>query len=410
MEHTSDIIVVGGGPCGSFTALNLAKRGASVTVLEEHNEIGTPTHCAGHVSIEGLKRLGLYSLNDKIIENLFCGATFHSPFGKTFSIRFPSPVTCTINRALFDKRLAGLAQAGRVRYRMSTYVESLIIRDGIVKGVKARQDNKTEEFRAKIVVDAEGISSRLVKQAGLRALDCRWLINGVEAEVECRKDVSSDTVDVIFGKNYAPSFYAWVIPQEGNTAKIGLGTKTKNQKELLRKLLFEHPAVSSKLEGAKVLHTAYHPISLGGPIRKAVSNGFLIVGDAASHVKPTTGGGIIIGLTSAKIAADVITKALQENDFSAKCLVLYQRLCQKAFGLDMKVMFEMRKVFEAMSDKKIDAIINFCTRSGLDKDLRSFGDIDFQGQSLIQALRNPRVMMAIVYFLHAYLSANPLKY
>ena len=36
MKTASDAIVVGAGPVGSFTALNLARLGAEVTVFEEH--------------------------------------------------------------------------------------------------------------------------------------------------------------------------------------------------------------------------------------------------------------------------------------------------------------------------------------------------------------------------------------
>lgn len=45
-EVFSDVIVVGGGPCGSFVASNLAKLGFSVNVFEEHGETGIPSHCA----------------------------------------------------------------------------------------------------------------------------------------------------------------------------------------------------------------------------------------------------------------------------------------------------------------------------------------------------------------------------
>ena len=47
MKNVSDVVVVGGGPVGSFAAWKLAKLGAEVTVFEEHEAIGKPSHCAG---------------------------------------------------------------------------------------------------------------------------------------------------------------------------------------------------------------------------------------------------------------------------------------------------------------------------------------------------------------------------
>ena len=58
----ADAIVVGGGPVGSYAALNLAKKGVKTTVFEEHPQIGLPSHCAGHISIRSLRNMGLYPL------------------------------------------------------------------------------------------------------------------------------------------------------------------------------------------------------------------------------------------------------------------------------------------------------------------------------------------------------------
>jgi len=56
MADIQDAIVVGGGPVGSFAALILSKLGKKVTVFEEHSQIGSPSHCAGHISIKSLKK------------------------------------------------------------------------------------------------------------------------------------------------------------------------------------------------------------------------------------------------------------------------------------------------------------------------------------------------------------------
>jgi len=51
--------VVGAGPAGILAAKRVAERGFSVQVFEEHPSIGEPSHCAGLISVEGLRRLGV---------------------------------------------------------------------------------------------------------------------------------------------------------------------------------------------------------------------------------------------------------------------------------------------------------------------------------------------------------------
>jgi digeranylgeranylglycerophospholipid reductase len=407
MKNGSDVIIIGGGPCGSFTALNLAKLGFDVIVFEEHGEIGVPSHCAGHVSIKGLKRLGLYPLPARIVENTFSGAVFHSPGGKRFSIRLSSPVTCAVDRVLFDKHIAQLAEDAGARYFLRSRVESLTIEDGVVKGATVSQDGGTEKHSAKIVVDAEGMPSRLLKQVGLPTLNRSKTVNAVMAEVENVEDAEPDEVHVFFGRDYAPGFYAWLIPKRDGKAKVGLAAKAGNPRELLKRLMMGHPAASKMLRSARILQTAFHPITLGGPIPKTYSDGFMVVGDAASHVKPTTGGGLILGMTCGEIAGEVASESLHQGDFSSEFLSAYHRRCERVLGFDMRVMLRVRRMLDAMSDGRVDEAIDFCRRLGVDNLLRNLNDIDFQGQALLRALPNPRSLPLLFYLLYLSLSANP---
>jgi digeranylgeranylglycerophospholipid reductase len=407
MNAFSDV-VVGGGPCGSFSALKLARFGVDVSVFEEHSEIGVPSHCAGHLSINGLRRLGLYPLPAKIVENTFYGAIFHSPKGNKFSVRFSSPVTCAVNRVLFDKYVAKMAGDAGARYLFNSRVKSLIIENSFVKGVFVRREKETEKkFLNKIVIDAEGISSRILRQTGLPTLNRRMLVNAVEAEVENAMDLETDVVEVFLGKAYASGLYAWLIPKLDGRAKVGLAAKTGNPKEFLQRLMFKHPAASQKLRTAKICRISFHPITLGGPIPKSYSNGFLAVGDAASQVKPSTGGGVVFGMTCADIAAKVVHEALRRNDFSSEFLSAYQKRCNETLSFDASVMLRIRKMLNAMPDDKIDDAIAFCTKLGLDKVIDKVEDVDFQGMSLLRLLWNPKMIMALFYFLSLHLSANP---
>lgn len=407
MTTFPDAVVVGGGPVGSYAAYCLAKLGAEVTVFEEHNDIGIPSHCAGHLSIRSLRRLGLYPLSGKIIENTFSQANFYSPMGTKMAVHLAHPVTCAVNRTLFDKYLASKAESAGVRYFLGTQVKSLLIENGSIKGVRVEKNGGQEDVLAKIVVDSEGITSRLLKQAGLLALKREGLVNAVEAEVENVQDISSNAVEVFLGKNYAHGFYAWLIPRLDGTAKVGLATRTGNPKNFLQRLMQKHPVASIKLNTAKIKQMTFHSISLGGPIRKPYANGFLAVGDAASQVKPTTGGGVIFGLTCARIAAQVASEALKRGDLSADYLQCYKKRCEDAIGFDVNVMLRMRKFLNALSDEQLDAALRFCTRIGVDKTLSDVEEIDFQGHTLLAVLKKPAIWAALAYFFKLYLAANP---
>ncbi len=408
MERCADVIVVGGGPCGSFAALNLVKLGAEgVMVFEEHGEIGVPCHCAGHLSIKSLKILGLYPLPGKIVENVFYGANFYSPSGKNFLVRFPFPVTCAVNRVLFDRYIADIAEAAGVSYCLNSRVESLVIEDGFVKGVNAKQDGCFEKkCLSNVVIDAEGVSSRILRQTGLATFNRNGIVYGVQAEIEGVKDIESDVVEVYLGHEYAPGFFAWLFPKRDGRAKVGLAAKTGNPKKHLERFMFKHPVASKKLRTAKILQAAFHPLTLGGPIGKAYSNGFLAVGDAASQVKPTTGGGVVLGLTCARVAAEVVYEALQRGDFSANFLSQYQRRFMKMLGFDFSVMLRIRRLLDKLSDDQLDSVVNLCVKFHLEKSVRNFGDIDFQGQTLLKAVKSPRFLLAAIHFLYLYLSAN----
>ena len=406
IKDTADIIVVGGGPVGSFTAYKLAKLGTKVKVFEEHEAIGKPSHCAGHLSIRSLQNLGLYPLPRKIVENTFSKASFYSPSGFKFSVRLAQPVTCSVNRAIFDRFIADKAEAAGANFSLNAIVQSLLIENGVVKGVKVKQDEKIERFEAKLVVDAEGISSRILRQTSLAGLRSQRLVYAVEAEVAKVKDLELDVIKVFLGKAYAPGFYAWILPRLDGTAKVGLATKTGNPKDFLQRLILKHPVASKQLSKAKITRMTFHPITLGGLISEAYANGFLAVGDVASQVKPTTGGGVVFGLRCAAIAAEVADEAARRNDWSSDFLQLYQKRCIDALGFDFSIMIWIRRFLDALSDHQLDRLFYFCARIGLNKALKNVDEIDLQGKMLLKILMKPATFTSLVYLLRLYLSAN----
>jgi len=403
-----DVIVVGGGPIGSYTALNLAKKGVRVTVFEEHPQIGVPSHCAGHIGIRSLKTMGLYPPPGGIIENKFCAANFYSPYGTKFSLHLSCPVTVALDRTSFDQYLAGQAEAAGATFALSSHVQSLVMANGYVKGINVTQgEGSTIQVNSRIVVDAEGISSRLLRQTGLTPLKPSGIVYAVEAEMENVQNVNLNAVEVYFGNAYAPGFYSWLIPKSDGSAKVGLATNKGDPREYLKKLITKHPVASKQLAKAKMTHVGYHAITLAGPISQAYTNGFLAVGDCASQVKPTTGGGVIFGLTAAKEAAEVAIKALAQDDVSYRVLQEYQKRCDYLLRFDFNVMLRLRRFLNSLSDEKLDEMLRVCDKLGVDKALRGVDEIDFQGKMLLTAVQKPEITAALLYFGLLYLSANP---
>ena len=404
MTDSYDVVVVGAGPCGSFSAFVAAKLGMDVAVYEEHKEIGVPTHCPGHLSLSGLKRLGLH-LPAGVVENEFNSAVFHSPSGKQFAVRLDFPVTCVVNRELFDKYLAELAMKAGVQYQLQSRVESLSLEGGFVKGVVINRRGSRETLTSKIVIDAEGVSSALLKKAGLQTLDRSMVVNAVQAKVERVTDLNRDMVEVYLGQKYAPGLFAWIIPKRDGSAKIGLATRSGDTRDYLHRFMHNHPIASKKLEKSEVTDLSFHPMSLGGPIPKTYSKGLLIVGDAASQVKPTTGGGVIFGLLCSRIAGKVAYEAIRDNDFSESFLSRYQRQWKKRIGFDLTVMRQLRKLLDRISDDKMDKTVSLWSKLGVNKVLEEVGDLDFQGKSLIHMTRHPNVLAVALYSLFSSLTS-----
>jgi digeranylgeranylglycerophospholipid reductase len=168
----------------------------------------------------------------------------------------------------------------------------------------------------------------------------------------------------------------------------------------------KHPVASKKLKNSQVTGMKIHPIPLAGPIPKTYTNGFLAVGDAASQVKQTTGGGVIFGITCAKTAGEVAYKAVKNNDCSEAFLSRYQHQWKRLVGFDLSAMLMIRKMLNRLSDKKTDKIISLCERLGIDETLEKFGDLDFQGRSLIPMIRYPGTLAVVGYFLFSWLTST----
>jgi flavin-dependent dehydrogenase len=217
-----------------------------------------------------------------------------------------------------------------------------------------------------------------------------------------------DAVEVYFGKAYAPGFYGWLIPRPDGSAKLGLATNRGDPRMYLKHLMTKHPVASKQLAKAKITSAGYHAISLAGPIGRVYADGFLAMGDCASQVKPTTGGGVIFGLTCAKEAANIAAEAIHNGDVSAHALQPYQKRCDELLNFDIRTMLRLRRFINALSDEKLDEMLRIVEKLGVDKALRTVDEIDYQGKMLMSVRETLDVGGARIFWATLHV-CKPLK-
>ncbi len=372
--------MVGAGVAGCEAALEASKNKRRVLLLEEHPQVGVPSHCSGVVSLKGLKLLGLEP-HPSFSQRLVHGARFYPPTGEPVEVRKPDPVALILNRMKLDQFLAKQAIAAGAELRTNARASKFQRhQDGSAKVTLQGGD----EVSCKVVVDASGAGSRLPEQAGLDTPDWSQLLPGLQYELVGAKK-QGDLVELFFGSENAPGFFAWSIPTGDYSARVGLASRKGNVKKLLDRL------VAERWPEATVDATKSGSVLVSGPIGKCWSYNFLAAGDAAGQVKHTTGGGIVIGGCCGQLAGQAASSfATAKGDDGVKFLRDYDLNWKKMFDSDLRRMNLARKIFAGLSDETLDRLFNVLRNHVAE--IEEMGDMDFQGKVIARMLRKKELV------------------
>jgi digeranylgeranylglycerophospholipid reductase len=370
-----DVIIAGGGPIGSRVAYRLAEEGHRVLVLEKKAQPGTKVVCTG---IIGQECAAAFDIDDRAIIRKVNSASLFSPSGNRLHIRREEPQACILDRTVSDVRMAERAQQAGAEYQFNSHVNDINIESDRAN-VTTDYRGKTQVMPAKAVVVACGFNPRLIGRLGLDAFGDFTI--GVQAEVETP---ATHEVEAYFGDT-APGFFAWLAPTTPPLAKAGLLAR-ENPGYYLKKWLADL-ANHGKIASADV------KINYGGiplrPLSRTCGERMLIVGDAAGQVKPTSGGGIYYGLLSADIAAEVLHRALEDDDVSARRLERYERGWRKKLGGEIRTGYWARRLYERLSNRQIDRIFEIVKAGGIDEAMLKAEDLafDWHGRTIIRLLK-----------------------
>ncbi len=350
MKNHYDIIVVGGGPAGTWTAKHAAEKGMSVLLLEKDREIGLPVRCAEGVSKNGIEEM--VDVKDRWIAQVIHGAWIVSPNG-TVVEAYPDESGYVLHRKFFDADLAACAAEAGCEIVTKAYVYGLLNNNGTVNGVRVSYLGSDYDISCSIVVGADGVESRIGRWGNLvTVVPTEYMASCVQMTLTGIK-INPDIVRFYFGREVAPGGYLWVFPKGPGTANVGLGISGEFSKQK-KPLHYLQAFIEKTFPKASVLTMVAGGVPLIPTLNHIVNDGLMLVGDAARQANPLTGGGIVNAMIAGRIAAEVAASAVKDGDVSAKRLSFYPRQWHKAEGKNNVRSFKIKQVVSRIPDEELD--------------------------------------------------------
>jgi geranylgeranyl reductase family protein len=349
-DDQADVIVVGAGPAGSATALHLARAGLDVLLLEK-TTFPREKVCGDGLTPRAVKALvgmGITLdardgwLPNKGLRIIGGGSRLELPWPELAS--YPG-YGLVRSRLDFDETLARAAQKAGARLIESANVTGPVLDDrtGRITGVTARRGSTEHTYGARLVVAADGCSSRLSVAMGLRKREDRPL--GVAVRTYYRSprhddDYLESWLELWDGDRLLPG-YGWIFGMGDGTSNVGLGLlntsaafRNTDYRALLRRWLDGLPPSWGFTEDNRTKPVQGAALPMGFNRTPHYTRGLLLAGDAGGMVNPFNGEGIAYAMESGEIAARVITQALSRPTWAGaeRVLCTYPQALKDAYG------------------------------------------------------------------------------
>ncbi|NQV38018.1 MAG: NAD(P)/FAD-dependent oxidoreductase [Candidatus Marinimicrobia bacterium] len=349
-----DVIVVGGGPAGSTFALHAAKAGLSVIILEKDRDIGMPVRCGEAVSDAGLRIF--HEPQDRWIRSSIDRIKLVAP-NKTeveFGLKEHGYI---LDRRIFDYDLAQFAGNAGAKIVTKAYVNGLLFDNDAVNGVKGLYLNEPFELKAKLVVGADGVESRVGRFAGIStSIKLKDMESGIQKTVS-GINVQSDRIDFYLSSFWSPGGYLWVFPKGDHMANIGLGISGTYARQGKSACRFLDEFLDEYYPTASVLTTVVGGVPVAKTLKQITADGLMLVGDAARTVNPVTGGGIVSGMRSGLLAAETAIEVLKTGKIATVSnMKSYNKAWTKIGGKSHERLYRIKEAIYKFQDSDLNRI------------------------------------------------------
>ncbi len=399
------IIIVGAGPAGSSTALSAVHAGADVTVIDRKTNVGIPVQCGEAIGKTGPGIAEIEVPKMSIVQSVR-GFRVFSPGSISVDYAEAEPSGFIIDRRVFDKELFIRATEAGAESLLGARVLDLSRHNGTVDGVIVRHEGRRKTLKAKVVIGADGVNSQIARLTGLvksykpQDIDSCYAYEMSNCNLE-----THDLMQFLLGSKLCPRGYIWIFPKGNNRANVGIGiggnAGTQTAKKYLDQFIAKHEVGKKQLKKATVFEVRVGALPVCGPHKKNVVDGALLVGDAAGHVHPITGGGMGYAMVCGSIAGKVAAEGITKGQIDANYLQIYEKEWRKLYGKEFTQALKLRELLLKTDDQTLDKLAGIVTGESIVKMtagkkvklfLKAMGTGDSKLIALMKELRNLRMV------------------
>ena len=320
-----DVAVAGGGPAGSTCALLLARAGLAVTLVERAT-FPRRKVCGEFLNtgaVEVLDRIGV--LNDVRAQAYAVrGVRLVPPNAPAVELPF-SDGALSCERETLDAILLRAAVFAGVTV-VQGRVEDVLRDRGRIDGLRVRNENgSVYEVRARFTVGADGCGSVVAQRSGLTRHTWRAPKFAVGGHYTGFGDLGG-FIEMYVGSG---AYFALNPLSRDLTNVMVVVPKAA----LTRWSRFVDDGVAGKAAELARGHRSFaqaHRVGarvaigpLAHAVRAPVSDGVVLIGDAAGFLNPFTGQGVFLALSTAEAAAKAIVAGARVRSGEARALAAY---------------------------------------------------------------------------------------
>ena len=337
-----DVFVVGASTTGCWFAHKMAEQGFKVLVIEKNlPDYVSREYDVFHMGKADMERFDLIipEEDSPLREFSFAHSTMVSPYGNYPKACAEAPVI-GLHKHDYIMMMADRAKLAGAEIIYGASFTDFIYENGKIVGAKYKTEDGECEAYARIVADCSGIpavartklpDTSVVGNFKLTNKDILYVV--LYYAEYLKNDFNPRELDGFFMQ-----YKSWSAPSDNpNGAILGIGAfygyayaEEIFKEDFMKNVSFPEYKVERVEKGMTPYHISAYSL---------VDDGFIALGDAACHTKPTCGEGCTSSLVAGEIAVEVISNLLKSDKYLTK---------ERMWSINKRYMNAQGKDFDSM--------------------------------------------------------------